>query len=64
VSLSRRYVLLKQAVKQGNPTHMVDIMAATNVDYPSTEILLQRAFLMRAEAFGVQDRRTEASIKR
>jgi hypothetical protein len=29
-------------------------MAATNVDYPSTEILLQRAFL----------RRTDASIKR
>jgi hypothetical protein len=39
-------------------------MAGAVVDYPSSEILLQRSFLLLAQSFGPTDRRTQQAVRR
>lgn len=50
--------------QQKKTLHLGDLIAASNVDYPSSELLLQRAFLLLAETFGPHDKRTQPTLFR
>lgn len=58
------YSQLKEAVRHVKSSNAVDLMGQESVDYPSAEAFLQRAFILRADAFGVDDPRTQPAIVR